>query len=189
MSTETTSDTDLGTVETDGDKYVIRFERRLDHPIEEVWAAITEPDEMIKWWGEGEVDLVEGGKFVVKWLNTDEAGNRAVMTGTITSLEPPHLLETASEEHGDLRWELRPDGDATKLNFSSKLELPEEFRTMNAAGWHWHLDALATVLAGGEVELAAVEIVIDSPHPDHGHSPTAMRGWNEIHQRYVAKLG
>jgi uncharacterized protein YndB with AHSA1/START domain len=150
---------------------VIRFERRLAHPIERVWAALTEPEQMIKWWGRGDIDLVEGGRFTVTWQNTDDEGNRAVMESTIKRLDPPRLLETTGGIHGDLRWELEPAGNATILRFSSTLELPEQYRTMTIAGWHWHLDALATILDGGGVD--TVEVT----------------GWEPIHERYVGRYG
>ena len=146
----------------------IRFVRRLDHPVEKVWGAITEPAEMRRWWGVGTVDLREGGTFEVRWLNTDDEGNRSEMHATITRLEPPWLLETDGDMHGVLRWELERDGDGTVLTFSSTLELPEEFRTKVLAGWHWHLDALAGALDGGTADL------VDLP------------GWDTVHDRYVA---
>jgi uncharacterized protein YndB with AHSA1/START domain len=167
MSSQTIAD---GLMETrDDGTSVVRFERHLAHPIEKVWAALTDPDQMIKWWGRGDVELVEGGRFKVEWQNTDDEGNRAVMEGTITRLDPPRLLETSGGPHGDLRWELRPEGDGTVLSFTSTLELPEEFRTRHVAGWHWHLDALATILDGGEVDLVNVT------------------GWEQIHEGYVAR--
>ena len=167
MSSQTIAD---GLMETrDDGTSVVRFERHLAYPIEKVWAALTDPDQMIRWWGRGDLELVEGGRFKVEWQNTDDEGNRAVMEGTITRLEPPRLLETSGGPHGDLRWELRPEGDGTVLSFTSTLELPEEFRTRHVAGWHWHLDALATILDGGEVDLVNVT------------------GWEQIHEGYVAR--
>ena len=161
-----------GTVHTrDDGRAEIRFERVLAHPVDAVWHALTSPEEMIRWWGEGVVELVEGGRFDVTWLNTDDEGNRAAMAATITGLDPPHLLETDGHEHGVLRWELEPEGEGTRLRFTSTLELPERFRTLHPAGWHWHLDALETILDGGEVDLAEVT------------------GWEAIHERYVATLG
>jgi uncharacterized protein YndB with AHSA1/START domain len=164
---------DLGTVVTRDDGVsVISFERRLAHPIESVWAALTEPQELIGWWGQGEVNLVEGGTFNVLWLNTDEDGNAAHMHGTITELDPPRVLETTGDLHGTLRWELTPDGDdATLLRFTATGEVPERYRTMSAAGWHWHLDALDTGLGGGSVDLT-----------------TPGEDWEAIHSRYVEKL-
>ena len=113
----------------------------------------------------------EGGRFVMRWRNTDDEGNGAVMTATITRLEPPTLLETSGDLHGDLRWELRPDGEGTLLTFTSTLELPEEFRTQVLAGWHWHLDALAAALEGERADLEA------------------LPGWPEVHERHVTRVG
>jgi uncharacterized protein YndB with AHSA1/START domain len=158
----------LGTLEQQSDDTApIRFVRRLAHPIDKVWQAITQPDEMLRWWGDGEVDLREGGSFVVRWLNTLEDGTRAEMHATITRLEPPRLLETDGDVHGVLRWELEPDGDATVLTFSSTLALPDEFRTKVLAGWHWHLDALADALDGGRADLVE------------------LPGWEDVHRGYA----
>jgi uncharacterized protein YndB with AHSA1/START domain len=160
-----------GTLEHRDGKDVLRFERRLKHPVERVWSALTDPDQLSAWWGDADLELVEGGRFVMRWRNTDDEGNRAVMTATITRLEPPTLLETSGDLHGDLRWELRPDGEGTLLTFTSTLELPEEFRTQVLAGWHWHLDALAAALEGERADLEA------------------LPGWPEVHERYVTRVG
>jgi uncharacterized protein YndB with AHSA1/START domain len=153
-------------------KDVVRFRRRLAHPIEQVWTALTEPGELIGWWGEAEVDLVEGGRFTMRWLNTDEHGNSAVMHATITRLEPPNLLETRGDIHGVLRWELSPDGNGTVLTFSSMLDLPEEYRTKVLAGWHFHLDALAETLEGRPVD------IVNLPNDR----------WELVHGQYAARL-
>ena len=146
-----------GVLETrDDGRQVIRFERRIGHPIERVWDALTRPEEMIAWWGRAEVELVEGGRFAVRWLNSDDEGNVAVMYATVTRIDPPRLLETDGDMHGVLRWELEPAGEETVLRFSSTLELPEQHRTKVLAGWHFHLDALAAVLDGGAVDLVNV---------------------------------
>ena len=145
----------------------IRFERRLAHPIEKVWAALTERGELIKWWGDATLELVEGGDFKLRWLNTDDEGNAVAMNATIASLDPPRVLETGGvwastsqsgetidERHAVLRWELESDGDDTILRFTNVVELSDEERGMVPGGWHYHLDALATGLDGGTVDLA-----------------------------------
>ncbi|HEX8065377.1 MAG TPA: SRPBCC family protein [Thermoleophilaceae bacterium] len=165
-----TSEAD-GVLEQRGGKDVIRFERRLAHPPEGVWAAITEPGELIAWWGDADVDLVEGGRFRMSWLNTDDEGNRAVMDATISELDPPRVLELDGDLHGTLRFELTPDGEGTRLEFTSTLELPEEFRTKVLAGWHWHLGALADALDGGRADLVE------------------LPGWDRVHERYAARVG
>jgi uncharacterized protein YndB with AHSA1/START domain len=144
----------------------VRFERRLAHPIERVWAALTVPGELVGWWGDADVDLHNGGRFVMRWLNTDDQGSRAVMHGTITALEPPRLLEITGDIHGVLRFDLHPDEAGTLLTFSSTVDLPEAYRTKVLAGWHFHLDALADVLDGRSVDLVH------------------LSGWDRIHDEY-----
>jgi uncharacterized protein YndB with AHSA1/START domain len=172
MSTEPQDSLADGVLEKIEGKDVLRFERHLAHPIERVWAALTDPGELVGWWGEAEVDLIEGGRFTVRWLNTDEHGNSVVMHATITRLDPPNLLETRGDVHGVLRWELHLDGNGTVLTFSSTLDLPEEYRTMVLAGWHYHLDAIAETLDGRPADIANL--------------PNDR--WERVHERYVARL-
>ncbi len=120
-------------VRADG-KSVLRFERRLAHPIERVWAAVTDPDELIAWWGRAQVELEPGGRFSMAWLNVDDEGNRAEMEATITELDPPRLLKLSGDIHGVLRFELAAEGDETVLTFTSILDLPGEYRTKVLAG-------------------------------------------------------
>ena len=161
---------DLGTATMLGDRTQIRFERRYGHPIEHVWAAITKPEDAIAWWGKLDVDLTPGGKFIVEWQNTDDEGNRAIMHGVISELDPPRLLEIEGDIHGTLRFELTPEHDGTKLVFTSTLALPDEFRTKVLAGWHFHLDALGDALDGE---------YIDWPQWPYER-------WERIHTRYVS---
>ncbi|MGE5291816.1 MAG: SgcJ/EcaC family oxidoreductase [Micromonosporaceae bacterium] len=159
-----------GIVDVEDDLCVVRFERYLAHPIDAVWTALTTPAALTGWWGEAQFDFVQGGEFVMSWFNTDDTGNRAVLHGTITALEPPRLLEITGDIHGVLRFELAPDGDGTHLRFSSTLHLPAEYRTKVLAGWHYHLDALATLLRGGTNDLVNVT------------------GWDAIHEQYLDRV-
>jgi uncharacterized protein YndB with AHSA1/START domain len=178
-----------GTLELQGKQHVLRYVRHLDHPIETVWSAITSPDQLIGWWGDADVELVEGGRFLLRWLNTQEDGSGSILEATITELEAPRLLELkglwGTGKPGDivdwssewpkadvvLRWELEPEGQGTNLRFTSAGELPGPALTKTLAGWHWHLDALERSLAGEPVDLVNIE------------------GWEPIHERYVAQLG
>ena len=65
--------TDYGTIETlDDGRYILRFERQLRHPVEKVWAALTEPDADRGVVGAGaELELAEGGRARIEWLNSD----------------------------------------------------------------------------------------------------------------------
>jgi uncharacterized protein YndB with AHSA1/START domain len=162
-----------GTLERRGDHQVIRFERRLHHPVERVWRALTEPDELAAWLALAELELTEGGRVVLTWQNTDAEGNTAVARGTVSALEPPRLLEFDTDIHGTLRWELEPVGDGTRLTFTAQAQLPEEYELKVLAGWHIHLDHLEQVLDGG---------TIDWQHWDREHLPD----WERIRAGYEA---
>jgi uncharacterized protein YndB with AHSA1/START domain len=140
-----------GTLETrpDGRSH-LRFERRIAHPVERVWAALTEPERIREWLASAdELELREGGAVVLRWLNSDEQGNVAIARGTVSAVDPPRLLELDTDIHGVLRWELRPAGTgATDLTFTATLDLPDEYRTRVMAGWHSHLDFLEEALGG-----------------------------------------
>ena len=144
-----------GTVETHGDSHILRFERHLPHPIEQVWAAITEPEQLVAWLGEADVEPSKGGHIQLRWLNTDEHGNSAVMNATITQFEPPHLLEYAGDIHGVLRFELREEAAGCVLTFSSTLSAPNPRLSETLAGWHVHLDFLTEALDGQAVDWPA----------------------------------
>ena len=160
--------TDDGVLETKDGKQVLRFVRRLAHPIDRVWAALTEPDELIGWLAAAEVDL-DAGRIVLRWQN--EGG--PTMDCKITELAPPTLLEYEGEPHGRLRWELHPDGDATLLTFTATGVYPEDQVSLALAGWHWHLDTLANHLRGVDADWSTL--------PDDN--------WQILHRRYVARLG
>jgi uncharacterized protein YndB with AHSA1/START domain len=165
-----------GTLERRGDLRVIRFQRRLHHPVDRVWRALTEPDELAAWLALAELDLVEGGEVVLTWQNTDTEGNTAVARGTVSALDPPRLLELDTDIHGRLRWELEPDGDGTVLSFRAEVELPDEYEREVLAGWHIHFDHLEHVLDGG---------TIDWPNWHRDHKPD----WDRILARYEAETG
>jgi uncharacterized protein YndB with AHSA1/START domain len=162
---------DHGAVEQQDDRRALRFRRRLDHPVERVWAALTRPEELHRWWGDAEVDLVEGGTFTLRWRNVDLDGNRVELPATITALTPTRVLELAGAPHGVLRWKLRPDGDGTVLGLTATNAVADEHLPRMLAGWHYHLHALAEVLGGGALDL------VDLPN-EH---------WHRLHDAYAAR--
>jgi uncharacterized protein YndB with AHSA1/START domain len=160
---DTRDRSDQGTVEKVHDRWVLRFERRLPHPREKVWDALTRPERIREWFGEGDVDLelVEGGKFEIRTTGPPElveavireAGEAAlVQHNAVLRVEPPSVFEhTFGDPDSVVRWELRPDGDGTMLRLAHTE--PPTFTTTkdgprDLAGWHALLDQLAQVLAG-----------------------------------------
>jgi uncharacterized protein YndB with AHSA1/START domain len=139
---------DLGTLEIRDGTAVLRYERRLAHPVARVWRALTEPGELRGWLAEADLEPAPGGAVSLRWLNTDDQGNVAVARGSVARWEPPHVLELDTDIHGRLRWELEPDGDrATRLTFTVEHDaLPDEAVVKVRAGWHIHLEHLADAL-------------------------------------------
>src|SRR5688500_12100620 len=89
-----------GTLETIDGRDVLRYERHLSHPVERVWRAITAPEEIVQWLGEAELEPVEGGTVVVRWLNMPS--DNAVVRGTVSAFASPRLLEFDTDIHGIL---------------------------------------------------------------------------------------
>ncbi|HEY2947696.1 MAG TPA: SRPBCC family protein [Micromonosporaceae bacterium] len=126
-----------------GDRATIHFERRLAHPIERVWRALTEPAELSHWFpAEVTVDLRVGGAVSFVFADSGDAAP----PGRVTELDSPRLF--AYEWGGDLlRWELRPDGDGCLLVFTYTFDRRDEAAKF-AAGWDVCLAALDARLSG-----------------------------------------
>jgi uncharacterized protein YndB with AHSA1/START domain len=138
----------------DDGKRVLRFERRLNHPIARVWTALTTPEGLLAWWGAAdELELVEGGRLVLRWLNKDQDGNQVVLHGKLTRVEPPSVLECDTDVHGVLRFDLAEQDGATVLRFSSTVDFPADVVPLALAGWHLHLNYLDTALSGEPTDL------------------------------------
>jgi uncharacterized protein YndB with AHSA1/START domain len=157
-----------GTLLREGDSWTLRFERRLAHPIERVWRAVTEPSELAHWFpGKVEIDLVVGGKMRFGEPGLDVDSELLPTQGLVTALDPPRLFAfTWADE--PLRFELTPDGDGCVLVFTHTFE-NRAGAPRFAAGWTECLDALLRML---------------------GHdAPPSGRRWPEYFQRFIDELG
>ncbi|HTA15917.1 MAG TPA: SRPBCC family protein [Solirubrobacteraceae bacterium] len=149
---------------------VLRFERTLDHPVERVWAALTEVDDLRCWHPSPfELERHVGGRVDYQ----SPAGN-AFREGRITAYEPPHLLAHSwGEDH--LCWELTPYDSGTRLvlthTFDDGLKAARD-----AAGWHLCLDGLAALLSGHD----------DLAPTDESAIPA---GWDELNRSYEQRFG
>ena len=138
-------------IEVSGDRVGVRFERRLAHPPERVWRAVTETEELAKWFparpeigGERRV----GAQLTFTYPNNQEPPE----AGEIVELDEPRLFVftwrpgAEGAEPQVLRFELEPDGDGTKLVFTHELPRPDSAKV--AAGWQLCLDDLELALGG-----------------------------------------
>ena len=138
----------------------LRFERRLDHPVERVWRAVTEPAELENWFVAAAPWKPEAGEVF------EAMGER----GEITELEPPRVI--AWTWGGELcRFELSPDGDGCVLVFVHAFD-DRALGAQHAAGWEVYLNRLDAHLAGRFL----------SEEEAHEAAP-------ELHERYAERFG
>jgi uncharacterized protein YndB with AHSA1/START domain len=131
----------------------LSFERRLSHPVERVWRAIAEPDELEHWFP-SEVVVEELGlgaeiSFEFEDMPIDAA---STMTGRVTGFDPPRLLAFTWGPPGHvdhLRFELEPvdGGEECVLRMTVGLGA-EDKAARDAAGWHVCLDRLERFVSG-----------------------------------------
>jgi uncharacterized protein YndB with AHSA1/START domain len=140
----TTTPTD-GELEPVGTRWRLRFERRLPHPPEKVWRAVTESEHLSAWFPadvHGERAAGAALRFVFR------EGEGPDMDGEVRVFDPPNIFEFS---WGDdvLRFEVVPDGDGTRLVFTETFD--EQGRgARDAAGWHVCFEVLAAHLDGAE---------------------------------------
>src|SRR3954453_832818 len=97
-----------GRLEQDGDGWHLHFTRRLPHPPEKVWRALTEPEHLKEWFpNDIEGERKEGATLRLVFRNNEGPE----MKGETLPLRPPAVLEFT---WGDdiLRFELRAEDDA-----------------------------------------------------------------------------
>jgi uncharacterized protein YndB with AHSA1/START domain len=129
----------------------LRFERRLSHPVESVWRAITESDELEHWFP-SRIDIDElrpGAEMTFTFEEMPLEGEPMTMTGRVTEFDPPRRFAFYwGEDHLD--FELEPvSEDACVLRLTVLLDSREK-AARDGAGWHVCLDRLEQLLAGDD---------------------------------------
>jgi len=162
----TTDGEGYGRLERDGERALVRYERRLAHAPGKVWRALTEPTHLAAWFPttiDGE--RAAGAQLLFRFTDID----LPPMGGRMLAFEPTSLLELRWGPDV-LRFELAPDGDGTILTFTAAME---EFgkAARDAAGWHTSLDQLERRLAGEQA------------------TPYSGERWRELNGAYTARFG
>lgn len=156
---------DLGTyLEYDG-RPAVQFERTYSHPIERVWSAITDPDELPAWFPSSvHMDLRVGGT-----VEFSGDPNLESSTGRILAYDPPHRL--GYTWGGDeLHFWIESTGAGCTLTLVNVLEA-RDTASRNATGWTVCLDELRKHINGRA-----------SAGP---HSDSAI-AFEPIYQEYIA---
>jgi uncharacterized protein YndB with AHSA1/START domain len=136
------------TIEDDG-RQRLEFRRSWPDPVEDVWAALTEPDRLARWIGryDGTGGAGGAGTFVM----TQEEGDHAGSPMTILECDPPRRLVVEWEQEGAENWrvdlDLWAEGGGTVLRFVQLFPAGADVTDM-ALGWHWYLDMLDAEISG-----------------------------------------
>lgn len=156
----------LGGVDRDGEAVVLRYERRMAHPPEKVWRAITESEHLRHWFPADIIgDRVEGAELKIAfWPEAiEQAGEEieasgldlddAVLPGRIRIWDPPAVF-AFSWDTEELRFELHPTDEGTRLLVTVRAvdPAPRGFAS-TATGYHVCLDALAAHVDGAESDI------------------------------------
>jgi uncharacterized protein YndB with AHSA1/START domain len=131
--------------------------RRIKAPPAKVWAAITQPELMMQWWGPDAgptlrvvADVRPGGRFsvVFRLLNGDEHNP----TGIYREVAPEKKLvftrdlPGAPEPESLVTFRLEPCDGGTELTLTHERLPDEEVRASHEQGWNGLLDKLPVFL-------------------------------------------
>jgi uncharacterized protein YndB with AHSA1/START domain len=157
---------DRGTlIEHDG-RPAVRFRRTYPYPPEQLWTAITEPDELAHWFPSA-VSMEPRAGGTIAFSGDPNVGSS---TGTVLVYDPPRRLGYTWGAD-ELHFELTPDGvGGCELTLVDVLDT-RDGAARNAAGWSVCLAELDKRLAG---EVAA------GPHSD------SAEPWQPHYDAYVA---
>jgi uncharacterized protein YndB with AHSA1/START domain len=98
---------------------------------DEVWAALTDPDELESWFAnEVELDLRPGGELTFRWRNGQ------TRHATVTEVEPGQRLTFEWDDEGEVEFTLADDEGGTRLTV-----------TETSPAWSTALDLQAKMLA------------------------------------------
>ncbi len=138
----------------------LKISRIIRAPRARVFAAWTEPELLVQWWGPGpttcpeaHVDLREGGSY--RLANRDPDGSITWISGTFERVRAPEeLIYTWSigDGGGDptlVTVEFRPHAEGTEIVLTHERFATEAAREMHGQGWAGCLDKLAA-LVGAE---------------------------------------
>jgi uncharacterized protein YndB with AHSA1/START domain len=145
--------TTYGAYDTIENRPALSFERRLSHPVDVVWRAITESDELEHWFP-SQVDVDElrpGAEMTFTFEEMPLENMPMTIRGRVTEFDPPRLFAFYwGDDH--LRFELEPmtdPQDACLLRLTVLLDSRDK-AARDGAGWHVCLDRLEQLLSGDD---------------------------------------
>jgi uncharacterized protein YndB with AHSA1/START domain len=140
------------------DRLTLFVTRTFPAPIEDVWAAVTEPERLARWLGTWSGDPATGHVTFRMLFEGDGAGEEKM---DIRECDEPRRLAVTSRV-GQQRWYLDVDlseaDGVTTLAFSQPDVDPEDVLSVGP-GWEFYLDRLVAAETGGD--LASIDFERD----------------------------
>lgn len=139
------------------DAHTVRFERELPCSIETAWDYLTQPGRLSTWLAEGMIEAHVGGRVELTF-DVEEVPERLSggdeIRGVVSLCVPRRVLaytwmspEEADSDSGapvsSVTFELEAKNAHTSLTLTHR-HLPVEALAKCAAGWHTHLEVLAS---------------------------------------------
>jgi uncharacterized protein YndB with AHSA1/START domain len=142
----TTQDERLGQVAQVPEGVRLQFRRTWPDPVEDVWAALTEPARMARWIGTYEGERSVGGTGTFTMTHEAELVGEPMR---IAECDAPRRLvvEWQTEEGWRVELDLTTEGGQTVLVFT-QLFPPGTQVTDYVLGWHWYLDKFDAEVSG-----------------------------------------
>jgi uncharacterized protein YndB with AHSA1/START domain len=144
--------TPTGRIEQREGRHVLVQVRTFHAPIEDVWAAVTEPERLARWIGSWTGDPASGA---VLFRMLFEGEDHEAETMTIRVCEPPrrlHLTSQAGEDTWLLELDLSHADGVTTLTFAQPGVTAEQVGGVGP-GWDYYLDRLVDVETGRDPSL------------------------------------
>ena len=142
----TTQDERLGQVTEVPEGVRLQFRRSWPDPVEDVWAALTESDRMVRWIGTYEGERAVGGTGTFTMTHEEELVGEPMV---IVECVPPHRLvvEWQTDTGWRVQLDLTREGDSTVLLFTQLFPTGTEVVDY-VLGWHWYVDKLDAEVSG-----------------------------------------
>ncbi|MGN7760290.1 SRPBCC family protein [Paenibacillus sp. 22594] len=122
------------------------FERHYKHPVDKLWAMLTDNALLAKWFPELKAqDLSAGGSMIFDMRD----GSSVVME--IMDMMVNSVLEY-TWGNDRVRFELSPDTDGTRLLLIESMTEITSHTAKDLSGWHVCLDVIEALLDGEELQ-------------------------------------
>lgn len=138
--------------ERDGTTYVV-FQRTFKAPIDDVWAAVTEPDRLVRWIGTWAGDPASGSVEFRMTAEAEDAPEEKILIDECS--EPTRLVMRSArpDDHNEVwAWQI----DLAEADGVTTLTFAQEAVSVTLAesvgpGWDYYLDRMVAAEAGEDL--------------------------------------